>query len=199
MKTKKKFFIKAVFYLFSLCLLGFFTACVTVVPPEDRVELLIEPEPPETFVPAALPEIVQPEKPLPTDGLDSEHFLTLPRAAREYLKILSDAFRNKDKDFLLAQGETLFERDMRPRFDDEVYLAMLFRIGPFSTGSTMVSPILPRLYIAEVSSIEYLEWEESGPILEISGRLIMEREYPIPVLIKLIWKLEEPKILGIRP
>jgi hypothetical protein len=120
---------------------------------------------------------------------------SLPEEARSYLESLSRAFRNRDRDFLLAQGETQFEREVRPFYDEESYLALLYRIGPYSRDGLRENAV-PRLSPEEISRIEYGDWEEGGPHLAIRGRLIRRGGDPLPCLIMLIWKLREPKILG---
>jgi hypothetical protein len=120
----------------------------------------------------------------------------LPPEARSYLRALAGAFRGRDRNFLLSQGETQFEAEVRPLCDEENYLALLYRIGPYGEDGLRDSTSIPRLVPDEILGIEYLDWREQGPFLEIRGRLIRREGPPLPCLIMLIWKLREPKIEG---
>jgi hypothetical protein len=121
----------------------------------------------------------------------------LPLEAREYLERLARAFSERDAAFLLAQGEGQFEREVRPRHDDATYLALLYRIGVFATDSPRTDMEAPRLVPATVSHIQYLSWEESGPLLEIKARLVGTSGELTPCLIMLVWRLREPRIEGL--
>jgi hypothetical protein len=120
----------------------------------------------------------------------------LPREARSYLEGLSRAFHNRDRGFLLNQGEAQFEAEVRPNYDDDIYLALLYRIGPYARDQARQDITIPRLLPEEVDRIEYADWEERGPYLEIRGRLVRRGKTALPCLIVLVWKLREPKIHG---
>ena len=177
-----------------LCMLASCTALTPRTP--------AEPEPVTETAPvaAATPERAQPAVRPPTpDGLGTPGFRNLPSEAMDYLRILSQAFRNKDREFLVSQGETQYEIELRSRLEEDVYMALLYRIGPLGGDSAWTSPVLPRLNPAEVRSIEFTGWEEAGPMLNISARLHMEDGSRLPSEIILVWRLIEPKILGLWP
>jgi hypothetical protein len=134
----------------------------------------------------------------PDDRLDTRDFEGLPPEARAYLRDLSRAFRDQDREFLLRQGEGRFEAEVRPFYDDESYLALLYRAGSWGTDAPRVEAEFPRLFPGEIRYIEYSGWEERGPVLEIRGRLVT-RTGAIPCVIMLIWRLVEPKIQGLHP
>jgi hypothetical protein len=133
------------------------------------------------------------------DNLGKSVFKGLPSEAREYLETLSKAFKDKDLDFLISQGELNYENSTRLRYDEETYLAMLYRIGPYTEDSPFQEMKLPRLEYKEITGIEYLAWDETGPMIEIRARLIRQKNEPIPCEIMLVWKLPEPKVLGAYP
>jgi hypothetical protein len=139
---------------------------------------------------AALPEA--------GDRLDARDFDGLPPEAKVYLGTLSRAFRDQDAEFLLSQGERQFEAEVKPLYDDESYLALLYRTGSWGTDAPWMEEELPRLSPGEIRRIEYLGWEERGAVLEIRGRLVT-RTGAIPCVIMLIWRLQEPKIQGFYP
>ena len=179
-------------------LLSILAACASVTPEDSETGARATPA--SVVVEAAAGAALIP----PGDGLDAPAFRNLPPEARDYLGILSAAFNRKDKEFLISQGETQYERDTRRQFDDEAYLAMLYRVGPYSGNSEWMTPrtagsALPSLHIPGTSGIEYSEWRENGPMLEINGRLRLTNSDTLPCTIMLVWRLPEPKILGERP
>jgi hypothetical protein len=131
-----------------------------------------------------------------TDKLETAAFEGLPPEARNYLQSISAAFSARDKAFLLAQGERQFEAEMRPRYDDESYLALLFRLGRYEADTPVEDMDLPKLAVETCTGIEYTSWREWGPVLEIRGQILRKNEPPLPCLIILVWRLREPKILG---
>ena len=136
------------------------------------------------------------------NGLESAKFNKLPPEAKEYLQTLAEAFNKKDRVFLLNQGEAQFEKELRNKLDEESYLALLYRIGPYSEDSEWTAPKISgtspaRLNPDTVRDIEYTHWEEKGPLLEITGRLYVNKSDPIPCRIVLAWRLLEPKIQGV--
>jgi hypothetical protein len=150
-------------------------------------------------LPAERPPAEKPEGTFaapPHEGLPWEG---LPPGVRAYLTELAEAFARQDASFLLAQGEAQFEAEVRPRYDEGDYLALLYRAGPYGEDSPRSAAERIRLEVREISGVEYTGWEERGPLLEIRGRLIRRGGPPVPCVIMLVWKLWEPKILGIFP
>ena len=130
-------------------------------------------------------------------GLQAETFGKLPAEARAYLERLAKAFAAGDEAFLLAQGEPQFESEVRPRHDAESYLALLYRLGAYAAETPRFEGQRPRLNPGSVRRIQYLSWEEKGPLLEIQARLIGKDGAANPCLIMLVWRLREPKIEGL--
>lgn len=159
--------------------------------------------PPETAAPEPGSSPPQTESPAPADngGYSARPPLGLPPEAGEYLETLAHAFAGADRDFLLAQGESQFEAENRGRYDEESYLALLYRVGSLSTDSVSVPAGAgnPRLDPARIRRIEFAGWEEQGPALIIHARLITRANEAIPCQLTLLWRLREPKILGIYP
>jgi hypothetical protein len=167
-----------------LCLLW---ACATA--PES-------PELPQKRAPA--PEA---ENPVPEEAevLKDPRFIALPPEDQSYLKNLSRAFREHDRAFLLTQGESQFEAEVKPYYDEETYLALLYRIGPYAEEDPRGDNRMPRLIVGDLSHIEYLDYAEEGPVLEIRGRLFLRSGGSLPCRIILLRRLLEPKIIGFFP
>ena len=183
--------------LLLLCLFG---ACASPPPVIITEEAIQETVPhivsePETVIETTAETVEQPRFVL-TDGLDSELFRDLPLVAKNYLRTLSQAFRRQDKEFLLSQGKAQYEIEQRFLMDDETYLALLYRIGPLSRNHYMKPIVHPRLYVNTVRGIEFTGWEEIGPMLEIRGLLHFIDGDTTPCVIMLLWRLQEPRILG---
>jgi hypothetical protein len=158
--------------------------------------------PPETAVPEAAPPPPAESPPADEDGgYSPKPSPGLPPEAGAYLESLSRAFSTADRDFLLAQGESQFEAENRGRYDEESYLALLYRVGPFSrdSPSAPAGTGIPRLDPAKIRRIEFADWEERGPALIIDARLITRTSEAIPCRLVLLWRLREPKILGVYP
>jgi hypothetical protein len=150
---------------------------------------------PQENVKTAAPAVRLP----PGNGLDSPRFRNLPPEARDYLETLAGAFQKKDKEFLISQGEAQYEKELRYGYDEETYLAMLYRIGSYSEERPSAAPGLPQMNTSLILTIEYSGWEETGPALYISANIYLQNNGPIPCAIMLLWRLTEPKILGIWP
>jgi hypothetical protein len=132
------------------------------------------------------------------DGLDREDFRKLPPETRSYLEALSRAFAGQDREQLLSQGEENYEAAVKPYYDEGSYLAMLYRAGAYAVDSPWDSGRRPSLDPGKTLGIEYLDWEEQGPMLVIRGRLVTKTE-TLPCKIVLVWRLRAPKILGVYP
>jgi hypothetical protein len=155
--------------------------------------------PPEQAVPEAAPP--PPEAAPAGSGYSAGPPLGLPPEAGEYLEALARAFSAADRDFLLAQGESQFEAENRGRYDEESYLALLYRMGSLSEDSPSVPAGggIPRLDPARIRRIEFAGWEEQGPALIIHARLVTRTGEAVPCRLALLWRLREPKILGVYP
>lgn len=132
------------------------------------------------------------------DTLDDPVFTALPPEVKTYLQALSSAFKNHDEDFLLAQGEAMFEKMVRPFYDDDEYFTMLYRVGA-NAWDAPVPAASPKIAVSDVHHIEYTGWENGDPVMEIRGRLFYQDTQFIPCQIMLDWKLDEPKIIGLYP
>jgi hypothetical protein len=137
--------------------------------------------------------------PAKADHLDTRAFSGLPPEARNYLSALSQAFQKADAEFILAQGERQFEAEVKKNYDNETYFALLYRIGTYAAESSWETAEKPHLKVREISHIEYISWEENGPMLSIQGKLITAEGEAVPCKIILAWRLKDPKILGQYP
>jgi hypothetical protein len=155
--------------------------------------------PPGTAAPEAVPQAPPPGPPSGESGYTAGPPPGFPPEAGEYLEALARAFSTADRAFLLAQGESQFEADNRGRYDEETYLALLYRAGPLSGDGLSAPPGSPRLDPGQIRRIEFANWEEQGPALIVEARLITRSGGEVPCRLALLWRLREPKILGAYP
>jgi hypothetical protein len=128
---------------------------------------------------------------------DAALFKGLPAGTRFYLLQLQRAFALHDAAFLLAQGEGEYEKAVRNLVNDEQYLAMLYRAGRYADDAAWEAP--NKLSLDRVAYIDYTEWREQGPALEVDGKIYLDKDRPVIFSMKVLWRLNEPKILGIYP
>jgi hypothetical protein len=135
----------------------------------------------------------------PGTGLEASIFADLPEGVRAYLERLAQAVREHDAKFLLAQGEPNYARRLRPQLDDETYLALLYRVGPYAVERPTDSERPLRLSAAKLRAIRYTGWDDRGPVVEVRGVLALDGEAPLPCRISVLWKLSEPRLIGQEP
>jgi hypothetical protein len=124
-------------------------------------------------------------------------FEGLPAGISGYLLDIAAAFAAHDEGFLLDQGEDAYEKTVRNRVDDEQYLAMLYRTGAYADDAVWNSPFT--VDIGRVIYVDYGAWKESGPVLEVDGKIQMKSGRPLVFSLKVLWRLDRPKLLGVFP
>ena len=199
MKKKICRYTKAACLCFAAIFIIFLNACVSQksTPVSQSIPETTETVPVSVSSQRSAPGSV-PAEPIPDSGLDTARFRNLPAEAKEYLETLAEAFRTKDREFLVSQGESQYEKDLRSDYDEETYLAMLYRYGSYSDDGEWRASGLTHLDISTIRGIVYTGWEEFGPALEISGHLYQSNGERVPCNIILLWRLLEIKILGAR-
>jgi hypothetical protein len=178
-----------------LCSLGLITAC-TSLPHEGK------PTPQNNGTPtvSSTQSKQQSTKPKKIDpGLSDPAFKKLNKDVLAYLNKLAEAFSSKDKAFLLAQAEPYYQKTYESIYPTHEYLAMLYRIGPYSTDHPFDSTKRPSLTISEVIGITYTGWDELGPVLEVRGIIFLQKGKQEPCRLILLWRLGDIKIKGFEP
>lgn len=135
----------------------------------------------------------------PGTGLEAAVFADLPEGVRSYLERLAKAVREHDSKFLLDQGEPNYAKRLRLEVDDETYLALLYRVGPYAVERPSDDERPPRLPASKLRSIRYTGWDDLGPVVEVRGVLALDGEAPLPCRISVLWKLSEPRLIGQEP
>ncbi|MDR1655900.1 MAG: hypothetical protein LBR96_07875 [Treponema sp.] len=176
-----------------LILLLCLSACFSG-PEQNRADM----EKPRKAIPASGGADPQAELQGEDSSLDSAAFAGCPPEALAYLRLLSQAFRNGDKDFLLAQGEGQYEKDLRPGRDEAEYFNLLYRIGPLAAEDPQETRLQKYLKAEDAASISFKGWREKGPMIEAEAQ-IQGPEGALPCRIILAWRLVDIKIVGLYP
>ncbi|WP_041396187.1 hypothetical protein [Gracilinema caldarium] len=132
-------------------------------------------------------------------GLSDPAFKKLNTEVLAYLNTLAEAFSSKNKSLLLAQAEPYYQKTYENLYPVNEYLAMLYRIGPYSTETPFGFTKRPALNINEITGITYTGWDELGPVLEVRGKIFFQNGKAEPCRIILLWRLGEIKIKGFEP
>jgi hypothetical protein len=121
----------------------------------------------------------------------------LPAGIRGYLLKLAAAFAAHDAAFLLEQGESGYEAAVRGSVSDSEYLAMLYRAGAYADNAEWQAAYT--LNLDKIVYIDYTSWREYGPVLEVDGKVYIEGLRPLSFSMKVLWRLAQPKLLGVYP
>ncbi len=132
-------------------------------------------------------------------GLENAAFAGLPDGVPAYLERLAAAVRNRDAAFLLAQGERDYAGRVRSMVEEKAYLALLYRVGPYSAEGPSGDERPPRLDPSRLRALRFTGWRERGPVVEVRGLLILTEGPPLPCTVSVLWKLREMRVIGREP
>lgn len=135
----------------------------------------------------------------PDSGLSDPAFKKLNKQVLAYLESLADAFYTRDTEWLLAQAESFYQKTYQGLYPTDEYLAMLYRVGAYSTETPNSLVQEPSLNIKKVVGITYTGWEELGPVLEVRGTILFANGKNETCRIILLWRLGDIKIKGFEP
>jgi len=173
-------------------------ACALLPPAAPQI-----PEEPTTTEPGKSPGKAPDVKVIPEhtadNGLASAAFSTMDPYALDYLERIAEAVHTGDSRFLLSQGESWYEKRLKPNLDESSYLAYLYRIGPFSKESPADPDSIPHVSPSDIRSVRFTSWNTLGPILEIRGTFRFVDGKALPFTMNVLWKLDPPRILGLEP
>jgi hypothetical protein len=111
----------------------------------------------------------------------------IPDESIAYLEKIGRAFLLHDGEYLRAQGEPYYEKTVRPQVNDVHYLELLYRI---EGGDFMLD---------DVTGFSYTGYDETGPVLEVSGNMRLKNAKSCKFTIVLLWRLKTQKIQGEYP
>jgi len=177
-------------------LLGLNLACTTLS--ESPYKNTGSSQPPKNLQ-AANTKIIPGKARKPDSGLNDPAFKKLSPEVLQYLQTLSDAFYTHDLPFLFNQAEAFYKKTYEGLYSSDEYLAMLYRIGPYSTESGLGDNKKPVLNLNEVLGITYTGWDEIGPVLEVRGKILLTNGKSEHSRLILLWRLGDIKIKGFEP
>ena len=185
-------------HIFISCLLGVFLGIViscATGPAQGGVKTTAIQS--EKNRPAPSSKTVSGTSKRPDSDLSNPAFKKLKPEVLSYLEALAEAFHTKDQAFLLAQAEPYYRKTYEGLYPTNEYLAMLYRIGPYSTESPNGLTKRPSINLKEVRGITYTGWEELGPVLEVRGTIQLADGKTETFRLILLWRLGDIKIKGI--
>ena len=155
---------------------------------------------PENAAPAPAERAARKRPAIPAERpgaeLSGPAFTRMDPRALDYLKALAAEASKGNAEYLLSLGEVDYRNRTRPRVDDPYYFALLFRIGPYSEEKPSDSDKPIREDPARLRGIKYTGWTDRGPIAEVRARMRFSDGRELPCALFVLWKLEEPRILG---
>lgn len=188
-KYRTKFFKTAVFLLISLWM----NSCTSV---PSQTSSITKPAASKQIASTSQASKGQQK---PDTGLKDPAFKQLKPEVLIYLEKLADAFSARDKDYILAQAEPYYHQTYSKLYETSEYLAMLYRIGPYSTESGYGETRKPVLNINDMLGITYTGWDELGPVIEVRGKIIFKSGKTETCRLILIWRAGDIKIKGFEP
>ncbi len=166
-------------------------ACMTAPVPETVTTV------PAREKPAERPQAEPP--PPPGAELDEPVFSSLDPETKNYLVRLERAFIERDAAFLLSQGERDYEGRVRPGTDDEWYLALLYRLGPYASDSEAMDDRPLRVGVGSIAYLRFTGMDRLGPVAGLRGVVALADGTKLPCNVYLLWRLQPPRILGREP
>lgn len=135
----------------------------------------------------------------PDFGLRNEAFAGIDDVLASYLRSIGEAVRSHDGAFLEAQGEPSWEAEYRSFYGTGRYLALLYRIGPYSAENPVAEGAPPNLDVAALRGMEYQALTDRGIVMEVRGRFFLSGGATLPFSLYVLARLDPPKLLGAEP
>lgn len=122
----------------------------------------------------------------------------LPPETRMFLAELRDRVRRGDWAWAADRADPSFLRAMEGRGRDPYFYTYLFAAGALAGDA----PEYARFELLPVSRVRDMAWEEArieGPAAVVRGRFILSTGAPVPFALRVLWRLDPPRILGVQP
>lgn len=136
--------------------------------------------------------------PAPASKASEGPLASLPAPARDFLTELRDHLRRGDFSWAAERADPSFLRAMEGRGRDSYFYTYLFSAGPLARET----PEYGRFETLPVARVRDMVWEEArieGPAVIVLGRFILSSGAPVPFALRLLWRLDPPRILGVQP
>ncbi|NLJ46009.1 MAG: hypothetical protein GX430_05555 [Treponema sp.] len=136
--------------------------------------------------------------PPPASKTSEDPIASLPTPARDFLAQLRDHVRRGDLSWAADRADPSFLRAMEGRGRDPYFYTYLFSAGSLAGDA----PEYARFETLPVAQVRDMVWEEArieGPAAVVRGRFILSSGSPVPFALRVLWRLDPPRILGVQP
>lgn len=119
--------------------------------------------------------------------------------AQAFLSELQDHIRKGDWAWSAERADPSFLRAMEGQARDAYFYTYLFSAGTLSLATSDESKRFEIIPLAKVRSIVWDEVSVEGPVAIVNGRFLLSQGAAFPFTLRLLWRLEPPRILGEQP
>lgn len=145
------------------------------------------PKPPAPAPVTAVPEAAAPD------------LASLPPEAKDFLADLRAHVRRGDWTWGADRADPSFLRAMEGRARDAYFYTCLFAAGSLSREDEADYGRFNPLPLAKVRDMVWEDAQVEGPVVEVRGRFIIAQDKPVPFTVRILWRLDPPRILGVQP
>lgn len=122
----------------------------------------------------------------------------LPSETRDFIAELRIRIRGGDWAWAAERADSSFLRAMEGRGRDPYFYTYLFAAGALAGEDAEYA----RFELLPVSRVRDVAWEDArieGPAAVVRGRFILSSGAPVPFTLRVLWRLDPPRILGVQP
>ncbi len=122
----------------------------------------------------------------------------LPPEARDFLSELRNRIHRGDWTWAAERADPAFLRAMEGRGRDPYFYTYLFAAGSLAGEDAEYA----RFELLPVSRVRDVAWEDArieGPAAVVQGRFVLSSGAPVPFTLRVLWRLDPPRILGVQP
>jgi len=130
---------------------------------------------------------------------ESSPLASLPPAARDFLLELQDRVHAGDWAWAADHADSSFLRALEGQARDAYFYTYLFSAGTLSVETADESKRFESVPLAKVRNLAWDEAGLDGPVAIVKGRFLLSQGPAVPFTLRLLWRLEPPRILGVQP
>ncbi|HSV57189.1 MAG TPA: hypothetical protein VLH39_08815 [Magnetospirillaceae bacterium] len=126
-----------------------------------------------------------------------EALKALPTSVRHFLAELRERVRLGDWSWAAERADAGFLRAMEGRTRDPYFFTYLF-----ASGSLTADGPNTRFELLPMGRVRDMAWEDArieGPVAVVRGRFLLTSGPPVPFALRVLWRFDPPRILGLQP
>lgn len=150
-------------------------------------------------VPDAAPGRPAPPASAPAAASPERTLAALPSEAKTFMTELQARLRRGDWGWAAERADASFLRAMEGRGRDPYFYSYLFAAGILSRDSAEGYERFEALPMARVRNLAWDEGRVEGPVAVVRGRFLLDKGEDFPFVLRLLWRLDPPRILGLQP